>query len=220
MFIVNRNEIDPSVLNMTDEMIFEELKLYLESVGVDTYMVAAIGRSNSFMAKDIQTSIITDAKKIAQKPVMMFFMKNHTKISEELFPQILEHWKDLLSYHIYDVSEYYDEQMECVIIDGEDYIVEQYVRNFKVDIVDFMNSREIKPKFVYCSSEPAYNIIYERKSEYEKASGEFDFITMCIKEHIKELISEDFDISIEKLRIHFWNPFMQGYSGYILSRED
>ena len=100
MFIVNRNEIDPSVLNMTDEMIFEELKLYLESVGVDTYMVAAIGRSNSFMAKDIQTNIITDAKKIAQKPVMMFFMKNHTKISEELIPQIFEHWRDLLSYHI------------------------------------------------------------------------------------------------------------------------
>ena len=216
MFIVSRNEIDPSVLNATDEMIFEELKLYLESVNIQTYMIAALGRTNCFMAKEIHN----DIKNLKQKPTMIFFMKNHSKLPEEYKIQIKMRWKDLLSYHIYDELEYHDDEMNLIEIDGEDYILEQYVRNFKIDIVDFMNSREIKPKHVYCSSEPAYNIIYDRKMEYEKASSEFEFITMCIKEHIKELISEDFEVEVDKLKVNFWNPFMPGYSGYGLARED
>ena len=67
MFIVSRNEIDPSVLNATDEMIFEELKLYLESVNIQTYMIAALGRTNCFMAKEIHN----DIKNLKQKPTMI-----------------------------------------------------------------------------------------------------------------------------------------------------
>ncbi|MBR3839810.1 MAG: hypothetical protein IKM20_01575 [Erysipelotrichales bacterium] len=216
MFIVNRNEIDPSVLNTTDEMIFEELKMYLESVGIQTYMIAVLGRTNSFMAKEIQS----DIKLLKEKPTMLFFMKKHTKLPEKYNEQIKERWKELLAYHIYDEVEYHDDEMNLIEIDGEDYILEQYVRNFKIEIVDFMNSREIKPKNVYCSSEPAYNIVYDRKMEYEKASSEFEFITMCIKEHIKELVNEDFEISVDKLKVNFWNPFMPNYSGQGLARED
>lgn len=216
MFIVNRNEIDPSLLCTTDEMIFEELKMYLESVGIQTYMIAVLGRANSFMAKEIYA----DAKVNKEIPVMMFFMKNHTSLPNEYKETIMSHWKELLAYHIYDETEYHDDEMLLIEIDGDDYILEQYVRNFKIDIVDFMNSRDIKPKHVYCSSEPSYNIIYDRKMEYEKASSEFDFITMCIKEHIKELINEDFNVDVEILKVHFWNPFMAGYSEYGLARED
>lgn len=220
MFVVNRNEIDPTLMNQSDEMIFEELKLYLESINIKTYMVCVVGRTNSFMAKDIERDINGQILKTKQIPCMFFFMKNGSTLDKKYIPSIIEKWKELLMYHIYDVDEYADDHMDITEINGEDYIVEQYVRNFKIDIIDFLNSRDVKPNYVYCSSMPSYNIIYSRKADYEKASKEFDFITMCIKEHVKELVSEDFDISTDKLTVNFWNPFMQGYNGYFLSRED
>ncbi len=220
MFVVNRNEIDPTLLNQSDEMIFEELKLYLESINIHTYMVCVIGRSNSFMAKEIERDCKGSGPKVKTVPSMLFFMKGGCKLDRSYVPSIIEKWKELLLYHIYDVDEYADDSMNITEINGEDYIVEQYVRNFKIDIIDFLNSRDVKPNYVYCSSMPCYNIIYSRKSDYEKASKEFDFITMCIKEHIKDLVEEDFDISTDKLTVNFWNPFMQGYNGYFLSRED
>lgn len=215
MFIVNRNEIDPSILSECDEMIFEELKLYLESINMNTYMVCVIGRSNSFMADEIR-----QGKHQRHQPIMLFFMKNHEHVKHEYASQIKEKWRELLAYHIYDVDEYHDEQMEFVEIDGEEYIIEQYVRNFKIDIVDFMKSRNIKPKNIYCSSKPAYNIIYERKMEYEEASNEFDFIRMCIKEHLKELITDDFKINVDHLEVNFWNPFMPGYDERLMAKEE
>ena len=61
--------------------------------------------------------------------------------------------------------------------------------------------------------------IYE--SEFSASAGGIVTVTVLgTKELVKVEISEDFEISVDKLKVNFWNPFMPGYSGYGLARED
>jgi hypothetical protein len=207
------------------EPIFKEFNSFLEEIGLDVALTtfhlqpkrADLSENRSDNGNDIAIYLRTGDN----------FIKNsldanhnwngkyaHTK-------DIMEKWKELAKKFNFPIT-YYDYVAHVFIYDFENIYLTELVSSSKTDLLAKVKKAnwKINPEYIFSSSVPAYNIIYDNQKDYDNAlaKGYFQELTTLINNVLK---TNDI-LKMYKtgyVEINFYHSKM-GINLYGLSRED
>lgn len=134
--------------------------------------------------------------------------------------EILSKWNELVKYYEYPDS-YKSPHIYLFIYSFEEFITNLIVRLSKNEVIELAKMlRSSHPEYVFCSTEPAYNIVFQNKNDYELFNLKYKKMFVSnIYEILKE--NDPFGYMIKsKVKVNFFHKDMDNFNLYGLSRED
>lgn len=236
--IINYDEI---IKNENDTNLFNEFKEQLRKVGIDVIVVTAYSRYNSHEITDTNKgnkfaeyyeSEKKYFKKIPRLHLYIRTIKAYKKLeindhiskpkNKEYIKKVRVIWKNIIKPDM--ISGYYDDDMSIKFLSFPKHYFISKIYNLKEDIKKSIVKLNItQPKEIYCSSNPAFNIIFSDYSDYQaaKLNNDFDLISNKIKEIMTKHINQEYKHLVGKFNfIRFLHPDMKGFNWYGYARQD
>lgn len=214
----------------TDEPMFEEIKNYIDKLGLSVSLVYLMPRSVSRFA--VRHGIGGGISKV---PVLTLYTSsckaynqyigNSEKMSlinESYRDKIVSKWKKICLNYRTELHEYYDHDMYVRLINAQVTVTDHVIRNIKEQTYDIIAEySNVTPMYIFASSEPCYNIIFKNAKEYTEAESSFDNITSAVKEIVAQksyvILGKPAEDVLKINYMHHEDPDLNFFG---LSRED
>lgn len=213
-----------------DEPVFMELNEYLISIGLKAALICVIYRKVSCYASSnkngnghktvpVLTIFAADSNgydKFICEPARMGLIRDDVKA------EIILRWKDLCAKYGYDIKQLYDNKMYVRLDNAQAFVTTYIIRNLKLKVASLvLGLAHVRPRYVYASSMPSYNIVFDNEADYSKSEKYFDIIKNEIQKMVAVKCRQYLGSTAENiLKINYWHPSLKGYNGYGLARED
>lgn len=216
-------------LSKQDTPVFEDLKGYLNSIGLRAVLIYVNKRKTSSVAakgkkkneyKTVPTlTVFADRKSYKEfigEPERMGLLR------EDIAKEVVREWEKLCRKYNTPIDEDYDEDMYICLLNYELAILDTVIRKNKPMAENMVYKfSKVMPRDVYASSRPSFEIVFHKEEDYIKASEYFDSIVLHIEEEImSQAVKYQDSFSEKPFIINFWHPKKQGYNGYGIARED
>lgn len=211
-----------------NELIFQEFNNYAREFGLDIDFSYFVDSENSRIAKTINGETIG-------VPAIYVILKNTANLllngidrnnsnwdsSYKYTNELKDKWNKLLGECNFPFA-YQSNEVYIFFYSLESIVLSRLVNMCKNNIKEWINSSDLipKPEFVFCSSQPSYNIIFYNKSDFDNfLRTNENKLTNYINKTLKE---NDFFNYFEKdkVKINYLHKDMEDINLYGLSRED
>lgn len=223
------NEIKAEGTIAADEPIFEEFNNYAKELDLD--VAFSIFRDSKTSHAGVQ---IEEGKSKSVSTITIFLNTTENLEKNKIDPHnsnwdsdyshtqdLIHKWNDLLGKYSYPEN-YKSDPMLVFIYSLESAAIVKLGYLCRDDILEWMDKEKLQPKpeYLFCSSEPAFNIVFRNKDEFEKSK---ETTQKRLTEYINHLLinSDCFNYYNEgKVKFRMLHKEMEGISLYGLARQD
>ncbi len=220
-----------NVLFGSDSEWFEDFKRSLSAEGFDICGVTVRPVSESHFATRVNGELVKipamGLYAIGGAAYRLLKVKHGISgvIDESYKEQIYRVWRDCCLRHGADIAEYCGIDMHISVASAEGVVYDNVIRRkeCREEVADTVfRLSGVRPGNVYCSSQPSYNIVFEKEHYFAfDIENKKELIAAEIRAVVAHYVTSSYSKPLpEPLFVNFWHPQMPTYNGYGLARQD
>lgn len=212
----------------SDLPIFRKLQTELKSLDINSVLVTAVDRTNSYYTVQCESHssyshfYSADQSYYRDIPILTVFYINEKNqhyeipVTEQLRDSIKCIWKTLLIEEHYEIEHFYDEEMyiDTVNFTSIYFLSKLYELRTKIQ-KKISRLKIISPQKIYYSPIPAFTVYYKNAEDYysAKESNDFQLINQAIQKVVNQHLHKEFRYLSDSFDIvQFIHPEINGLS--------